>query len=149
MQPTNAVPRAIAELEKAVALPDKYAVHFLELDELYAQVGSRPAERLALLEQNRDIVARRDDALSREIGLLVFGGKEAEAIQLMTGRTFSVWEGGALDVAEHWFNAHLLGGEQALAVGRAETAFSDFEAANKIPDNLPSDAGAGREHKAD
>ena len=44
---------------------------------------------------------KRDDALSREIGLKIFAGKYDDAIALMTGRTFSVWEGGSLDVAEH------------------------------------------------
>jgi tetratricopeptide (TPR) repeat protein len=148
-KPTNQLAHAIAELEKAVALPDRYAMHFLELDELYAQAGKPPAERLALLEQNQDIVARRDDALSREIGLLVFAAKCDKAIQLMTGRTFSVWEGGTLDVAEHWLNAHLLRGEQELAAGHPEAALSAFAAASEIPDNLPSDAGAGRGHKAE
>ena len=148
-KPTNDVPRAIAELEKAVALPDKYALHFTELDELYAKAGKLPEQRLALLEQNQAIVAKRDDALSREIGLKVFAGKYDEAIQLMTGRIFSVWEGGALDVAKHWVDAHLLRGERELAAGKAAAALADFQAAGDIPDNLPSDAGAGRGHEAE
>jgi tetratricopeptide (TPR) repeat protein len=148
-KPTNDVSRAIAELEKAVALPGKYALHFKELDELYAKTGKPPEQRLALLEQNQAIVAKRDDALSREIGLKVFAGKYDEAIQLMTGRTFSVWEGGTLDVAEHWFGAHLLRGERELAAHKPAAALADFQAAVAIPDNLPSDAGAGRGHEAE
>jgi tetratricopeptide (TPR) repeat protein len=146
-KPTNDVARAIAELEKAVALPDKYARQFMELDELYAKEGKPPEQRLVLLEQNQSVVARRDDALSREIGLKVFAGKYDEAIQLMTGRVFSVWEGGNLAVAEHWVEAHLLRGERELAAGKAAAALADFQAAGNIPDNLPSDAGAagGRE----
>jgi tetratricopeptide (TPR) repeat protein len=148
-KPTNDDARAIAELEKAVALPDKYALHFTELDELYAKAGKLPEQRLALLEQNQAIVAKRDDALSREIGLKVFARKYDEAIQLMTGRIFSVWEGGTLDVAEHWVDAHLLRGERELAAGKAAAALADFQAAGNIPDNLPSDAGAGRGHEAE
>jgi tetratricopeptide (TPR) repeat protein len=119
------------------------------LDELYAKAGKLPEQRLALLEQNQAIVAKRDDALSREIGLKVFAGKYDEAIQLMTGRIFSVWEGGALDVAKHWVDAHLLRGERELAAGKAAAALADFQAAGDIPDNLPSDAGAGRGHEAE
>ena len=131
-----------------MALPDKYARHFEELDELYAKAGKPPEQRLALLEQSQAIVAKRDDALSREIGLKVFVGKYDEAIQLMTGRVFSVWEGGTLAVAEHWVDAHLLRGERELATGKAAAALADFQAAGDIPDNLPSDAGAAGGHEA-
>jgi tetratricopeptide (TPR) repeat protein len=84
-------------------------------------------------------VLKRDDALSREIGLKVWAGKHDEAIQLMTGRKFSVWEGGTLDVADHWVNAHLLRGQQKLQARQFAAALADFQAAKTIPDNLPSD----------
>ena len=87
------------------------------------------------------MVAQRDDALSREIGLKVFAGKADEAIGLMTGRQFAVWEGGTLDVADHWVNAHLWRGRKALAAGQFAAALADFQAARTIPDNLPSDQG--------
>jgi hypothetical protein len=137
--------RAIAELELAVAAPLKYARHFTELDELYAAQNVAPERRLALLEQNHRVVARRDDALSREIGLKVFCGKYDEAIQLMTGRKFSVWEGGSLDVADHWLDAHLLRGRQRLQSGQAASALADFEAAKAVPENLPTERELGRD----
>ena len=137
--------RAIAELELAVAAPQRYARHFTELDALYAAQGVAPEKRLALLEQNHPIVAQRDDALSREIGLKVFCGKYDEAIQLMTGRKFSVWEGGTLEVADHWVNAHLLRGRQRLEAGQAASALADFEAAKAIPENLPTENEVGRD----
>ena len=131
---------AIAQLEAAVSLPTKYARHFTELDELYAADGKPPEQRLSLLEQNHDIVAQRDDALSHEIGLKVFCGEYDEAIQLMTGRRFAVWEGGRVEVADYWVNAHLLRGERELAAGQPAAALADFKAAKIIPDDLPSDA---------
>jgi tetratricopeptide (TPR) repeat protein len=137
--------RAIGELELAVAAPLKYARHFTELDELYAAQNVAPEKRLALLEQNHRVVAMRDDALSREIGLKVFCGKYDEAIQLMTGRKFSVWEGGSLDVADHWLDAHLLRGRQRLQAGQAASALADFEAAKAIPENLPTESELGRD----
>jgi tetratricopeptide (TPR) repeat protein len=139
--------RAIAELERATACPVRYALHFTELDELYAATGASPEKRLALLEQNHDIVLKRDDALSREVGLKVFAGKYDQAIELLTGRVFSVWEGGTLDVADHWVNAHLGRGRQELAARQFSAALADFQAARSIPDNLPSDGrgGGGRE----
>ncbi len=137
--------RAIAELELAVAGPQKYALHFAELDELYAAQRVSPENRLALLEQNQGVVAGRDDALSREIGLKVFCGNYDEAIQLMTGRKFAVWEGGELAVADHWVDAHLLRGRQWLKAGQHASALADFEAARAIPENLPTERELGRD----
>ena len=51
--------QAIAELEQAVSGPTKYAMHFNELDELYAAAGAAPEKRLALLEANH---SRRAEA---------------------------------------------------------------------------------------
>jgi tetratricopeptide (TPR) repeat protein len=142
-KPTPDNKQAISELEQAVAGPSKYAMHFAELDELYAGNGASPEKRLALLEANQSIVQKRDDALSREIGMKIFAGKFDDAIGLMTGRTFSVWEGGSLDVAEHWVNARILRGRKRLAAKQFSEALADFQAAKSIPDNLPNDRGGG------
>ena len=84
-------------------------------------------------------MAKNDGALSREIGLKVWAGKYDEAISLMTGRKFAVWEGGSLEVADHWVNAHLLRGRHELATSRFSAALADFTAARFVPDNLPND----------
>jgi tetratricopeptide (TPR) repeat protein len=115
------------------------------LDELYTAQGVSPERRLALLEQNQGVVAKRDETLSREIGLKVLCGKYDEAIQLMTGRQFSVWEGGSLDVADYWLDAHLLRGRQRLKSGQTASALADFEAAKTIPENLPTERELGRD----
>jgi tetratricopeptide (TPR) repeat protein len=136
--------RAIAELELAVAGPRKYAEHFTQLDELYEAQAVAPEKRLALLEQNQAVVSRRDDALSREIGLKVFAGKYDEAIQLMTGRKFAVWEGGSLAVADHWVDAHLMRGQQRLKARQTAQAVADFEAAKVTPRSIGGWAWATR-----
>jgi tetratricopeptide (TPR) repeat protein len=140
---------AIAELEKAVALPDPLPLHFLELDELYAAAGKAPEERLAMLGQHHETVVRRAETLSREIGLLILTGRYDDAIRMMTGRRFEVWEGGSLSVAEDWANAHILRGHQHRAAGRFQGASADYEAAAHIPDNLSSDEGADSPHKGE
>jgi len=81
-KPDRDLPAAIQELQLAVAAPVKYAAHFTELDELYSETGFAPEQRLALLEQNHEVVSKRDDALSREIGLKVFAGDYDGAIRL-------------------------------------------------------------------
>jgi tetratricopeptide (TPR) repeat protein len=136
-KPTADLDRAIAELEKAVSLDRKYAIHFAELDELYEQAGIPIEKRLPLFEKNRDVVAQRDDAQNRAVALNVAAGKYDEAIRMMTGRKFAVAEGANLNVAEHWASAHILRGQQSLAAKRYKEAIADFETALAVPGNLP------------
>ncbi|MGO9241028.1 MAG: DUF5107 domain-containing protein [Bryobacteraceae bacterium] len=131
--------KAIAELELAVSSTPKYAKHFAELDELYEAAGVAPEKRLALLEKNQDVVARRDDSLAHEIGLLVSLGQYDEAIQRLTGREFAVWEGANLNVADNWTDAHMLQGRKLLAAKHAKAALAEFQVALDIPTNLPSE----------
>ena len=133
----NAIAKAIAELEKAVSLEPKYALHFTELDELYEQAGTPLEKRLPLFQQNADVVARRDDALNRELALQVATGQVDDAIRTMTTHTFAVAEGANLNVVEHWTEAHILRAQTEIRTQRYQEALADLEAAATIPANLP------------
>jgi tetratricopeptide (TPR) repeat protein len=133
--------QAIAELEKAVALDRKYALHFTELDELYEQAGTPIEKRVPLFEGNREVVARRDDAQNRAIALEIAAGKYDDAIRMMTGRPFAAVEGANLNVAEHWTDAHFLRGQVKLAAKQYREALADFAAAIDLPSNLPAGLG--------
>jgi tetratricopeptide (TPR) repeat protein len=145
----NSLDKAIAQMELAVSLPHKYAMHFTELDEMYEAEGAAPEKRLALLEDNREVVAQRDDALAREINLLVAMGKFDEAISLLGSKEFSVWEGGSLSVADDWADAHVLRGRQHLQDKQYQEAIADFKAALEPPSNLPSEDRINRKPEAD
>ncbi len=129
--------KAIAELEKAVACRRQYPLHFTELDELYEQAGATLEKRDALFVQNAAVAAQRDDAENRAIAVKVALGQYDDAIRMMTTRRFAVAEGANLNVAEHWTEAHILRGRQSIEAGQFERALADFEAAVKVPDNLP------------
>jgi tetratricopeptide (TPR) repeat protein len=146
----NALDRAVASLERAVGLPDPDPLHLHELDELYEAVGMDPAKRLEVFERYADTVARRDDAQSRRVALLVWAGRYDEAIGLMTGREFAVWEGASLSVAEHWIDAHILRGHGHRWAGRLGDALADYQRAGRVPENLPSErrGSGGREAEA-
>lgn len=141
--------KAISCLEKAVSLPAKYALHFAELDALYEAAGVDPQKRLAVLEANHAVVQERDDALAREISLKVLLGKYDEAIELMTGRRFSVWEGGSIRVADDWIDAHLLRGHQHRLAGRYQQALRDYQQALEVPENLPIERRFGESRDAE
>ena len=140
-KPAADVDKAIAELEQAVSLDRKYALHFTELDQLYEQAGTPIEKRLSLFEANRGVVAQRDDSQNRAIALEVAAGKLDEAIAMMTGRPFASVEGVNLNVAEHWADAHILRGRRNIAAGRDREALADFDAALHPPSNLPAGMG--------
>jgi tetratricopeptide (TPR) repeat protein len=133
----NALAKAIAELEKAVSLEPKYALHVTELDELYEQAGTPLEKRLALFQQNASVVARRDDALNRALALQVATGQLDDAIKTMTTHTFAVAEGANLNVVEHWTEAHILRAQMEIRAHHYTEALADLEAAATIPANLP------------
>ena len=144
----NSLAGAIAQMELAVSLPRKYALHFTELDEMYEADADAPEKRLALLQANQGVVAQRDDSLAREIDLLVALGNFDQAIGLLDSKEFSVWEGGSLSVTGDWADAHLLRGRQRLRAGQPQQAIADFQAAMEIPANLPSDEKVDRQPEA-
>jgi tetratricopeptide (TPR) repeat protein len=129
--------KAIAEVEKAVSLEPKYALHFTELDELYEQAGTPLEKRLALFQQNANVVVRRDDALNRALALEVATGQVDDAIKTMTTHTFAVAEGANLNVVEHWTEAHILRAQTEIRAHRYNEALADLDAAAIIPANLP------------
>jgi tetratricopeptide (TPR) repeat protein len=151
-KPTPDINRAIAELEKAVSLNHKYALHFAELDELYEQAGTPLDKRLPLFEKNQDVVAQRDDSQNRAVALNVAAGKYDEAITMMTGRKFAQAEGTNLNVGDQWTAAHVLRAQQNIAAKRYKEALTDLQAAVTVPDNLPSRGfgeGAARNAQVD
>jgi tetratricopeptide (TPR) repeat protein len=136
--------KAIAALEKAVALSDAYPTHFAELDRLYQAAGASVEKRLALLEQHQPAVVKKDEGLAALIGLKTFAGKADEAIALLQGRTFSIWEGGtAFDTGEAWTDAQIVRGLQQLGAKQNREALASFEAALKPPANLRAEQRGG------
>lgn len=131
----NDVIRAIASLEKAVSCDSKDARYYYELDLLSEAGGIAPEKRLALLEKNHETVIQRDDALSREIMLLVQMGRYERAAELLASHHFHVWEGGGR-IHNVYVDAHLLKGCEHFAAGRYAEAIASFDAALDYPENL-------------
>jgi tetratricopeptide (TPR) repeat protein len=136
--------RAIGYLEKAVALSNPYPDHFAELDQLYETTGAPVEKRLALLEQHQSVVVQKDEGLAALIALKTFVGKPDEAIALLQGRTFSLWEGGTrFNTGEAWASAHLVRGLQRFEAKQFTDALTDFHAALQPPANLRAEQPGG------
>jgi len=131
----NDLPTAVASLQKAVAADPRDPRLYYELDILYEAVGVDPQKRLALLEENHGIVSGHDDALSREIRLLMQTGRFDRALELLRVHHFHVWEGGG-EIYGLWVEANLLRGRELLDAKNGRDALKYFEAAMTYPSNL-------------
>jgi len=138
----NDLGRSVKEYEAAVAFSPDDAKLYEELDRIYEAAGAPAAKRLALLEKNHKALVKRDDALTREIRLLVQTGRYDRAIELIDSHHFHVWEGGG-EIHGIFAEAHLLRGEKFLEAGKGPDALRDFEAAASYPPNLEAAAPAG------
>jgi tetratricopeptide (TPR) repeat protein len=134
--------KAIAYLEKAVAIGNTYPTHFAELDRLYKSSGAPAEKRLALLEKNQKTVVRDDEALGDLINLKTFAGKADEAIQLLMGRTFTIAEGAnVFNTGQAWADAHLVRGLNYFSLKKYNDALADFQHALNPPENLRAQQG--------
>ena len=140
--------KAITSLEKAVAVSNPYPTHFAELDRLYQAAGTPVEKRLSVVEQNQEVVAKKDESLGALINLKIFVGKTDEAIALLQSRTFSIAEGGsAFSSGQSWVNAHLVRGLDRYGKKQYREALADFETAVNLPDNLRSEQRSFRQEE--
>ena len=90
------------------------------------------------------MVVQKDEGLAALIGLKTFVGKPDEAIALLKGRTFSLWEGGTrFNTGEAWAAAHLVRGRQHFAARQFNDALADFNTALQPPANLRAEQPGG------
>lgn len=144
-QVRNDVPSAVESLEKAVALNPKDARLYYELDVLYEAADVDAGARLARLERSHSIVVMNDNALAREIGLLLLTGRAERALEILRTHHFHVWEGGG-EIHGLWVEANLAAGRRWLEKKDYQQATEFFLAALSYPENLdvgPPSSGPG------
>ena len=129
------IPKAIASLEKAIELNPSEARFFYELDAQYEAAGTPVARRLELLTKHHDTVAKRDDALIREIVLLTVSGRADRALELLQGRRFRNWEGNS-QTHSVFVDACLAHGQKLAADQKPREALAIYQAALEYPENL-------------
>lgn len=131
----NDIPKAIDLYRQALAPRPDDPKLYVELDQLEEAARTSLPERLSRFEKNHSVVERRDDALTREIKLLVRLGRYDRAIELLAAHHFHVWEGGG-EIHGVFVDAHLLRGREFLDAGEARAALQDFQVAMTYPANL-------------
>ena len=78
----------------------------------------------------------RDDLTVEYVTLLNQCGQYQAALELLSNRRFSPWEGGEGLVSAQYVHAHAALGKTALAAGNFRDALDHFEAARHYPENL-------------
>jgi tetratricopeptide (TPR) repeat protein len=123
--------------ENAFAANSEDARLLYELDQLKKRAGlASPKERLRMLEEHRALVDRRDDLTVEYITLLNQTGQWKRALECLSKRRFSPWEGGEGLVSAQFVHAHRSLGRECLEAGRVADALKHFEAARHYPENL-------------
>jgi tetratricopeptide (TPR) repeat protein len=118
------------------AKPDDARVLY-EWDQLRKRANlATAADRLQSLQEHSSLAAQRDDLTVEYITLLNQCGRWGEALEQLSARQFSPWEGGEGLVSAQYVCAHRELGREALAEGNAEEALAHFEAARHYPHNL-------------
>ena len=123
--------------ERAFAARPADARLLYEWDQLKKRASlAAPEERLRFLEEHSALIARRDDLTIEYITLLNQTRRWQEALEHLSRRHFSPWEGGEGLVASQYVNAHRALGSAALTPGNPGEALRHFEAARYYPENL-------------
>jgi tetratricopeptide (TPR) repeat protein len=141
----NDLPAAVVSLEKSIALNPKDARFYYELDVLYEAEGTDPGKRLDRLEKDQKTVSTNDNALAREVGLLVGVGRASRALEILRAHHFHVWEGGG-GLHGLWIEANLAVGRERLTKRDPRRALEAFLRALEYPANLdvgPPSSGPG------
>ncbi|MDR6972912.1 DUF5107 domain-containing protein [Leifsonia shinshuensis] len=127
---------AVQLYRRAVAAAPGDAKLRFEADQLARRVGSSPQERLDALADVGELIAERDDLALAYAELLVLVGRHGEAINLMSSRRFSPWEGGEGEVIRVWTLAQRAAASEMLRLGDARGAVGALESAVHVPAEL-------------
>ena len=128
--------RAAAEIAEACRLEPGNSRFLLEQEQLLKNLDRPVQERLALLENHRELMEDRYALMLAYIALLNADGQHEKALDLITHYTFHVWEGGEGKVADEYKTALFALAEKALAEGRPEDARTLAERTLTYPANL-------------
>lgn len=133
---------ALDAYEKALQCDPNDPRFVYEYDQLAAQAGKTPQERLSSMTPYVDSVFKYDDCVARLIELYNATGDYDQALKTLAKRHFHVWEGGR-DVHSLFVDASLLRGLKRLDAKDFNGAFEDFKAASTYPKNFEAAAPIG------
>lgn len=127
---------ARACLLRAIALDPTDARFISEYDQLRQKLNDPLADRLAYLEERRELVLTRDDTSVALAALYNLLDRPQDALDLLVVKRFHPWEGGEGAVLRQYTIAHIKLGRRALNEGLPAAALAHFQQAMDTPENL-------------
>lgn len=128
----NDADRAKAAMEKAFNMDKSDARVFFELDSLYKTLNYSLKERLDNMNQNAELLEKRDDLYTEYITLLNLNGEYENAYNRIMNHNFHPWEGGEGKIPAQYRIALM---NMAKSADK-ETAIKYLEEALTYPYNL-------------
>jgi tetratricopeptide (TPR) repeat protein len=125
---------AISFYEKAIEVNPHEARYFYELDVLYENGNAELERRYEMLTPNHGTVVIRDDALLREIEVLILNREYDSAIRYLDEYTFQRQEG-VVNLHDLFVDVHLLKGRELLLEALFDQALEHFLRADTYPEN--------------
>lgn len=132
--------KAVREMEQAFSLDPTDTRVFLELDGLYKITGVDFQTRLKNYEENRGILAKRDDAMLELVTLYNLTGAYQRAYDTIMSHQFRPWEGAEGRISRQYKIALVELAKEALGASAFEKAEELLGKALVYPPNL----GEGR-----
>ncbi len=132
----NDIEKALAAIKKACELEPDNSRFLLEQDQLFAKANISCEERLAVLNQHKDLIEDRDTLCLAYVTLLNKNGRFEEALQILERHVFHVWEGGEGKVAEQYKISLFALAEKELSNNNFEKAIALAEKTINYPDNF-------------
>jgi len=126
--------KAINAYETAISYNSTQPKYYYELDLLYERNNTPVEKRLSVLTEHHKHVAKREDALTREILVLVMNEKYNKAIEYLENNFFHIQEG-TRALHDIYVDAHLLRGISFLNKKDSKPALDDFLKADIYPEN--------------
>lgn len=110
----------------------------LEADRYLEYIQAGPAERLAELEKNKEIITSSDELYGRYLQLKTWEGQPELAIEGLEKHHFHGSEISDINYHDAWVDAHVLKGLQLRSKRKFDEAISHFNKAMEYPFNLES-----------
>lgn len=136
--------KALEMMEKAFRLDTTDARVLMELDQLYKRLGYGHDVRLAILNEHKELIDKRDDLFLERITLLNFTGRYREAMTLLDSHIFHPWEGGEGKVPAQYQFCRIELAKEAILNKNYKEALSLLEECLQYPSHL----GEGKLHGA-
>ena len=133
-----------ALLEKAHELAPENARIVYEMLQFYKNTNMSVRYKLDFLEENKELVAKRDDCYLEWIILLTQDGQFDRARELLLSKRFNIYEGGEGKLTRHHGWQYTLMGRKEHLAGNYEQAMRWFKEALVYP----KDYGEGRHYSA-